>query len=114
MRDSTKNPHHDVSRDPAILRSLGEARAARSLLTNAKCEGPVKWSGYRSRPEVTSRLPNEAFDSSAKQHFSYPGRLSGSVHVVLGQRSTARRSPRAGHSPSALSQSAWDEAWHFR
>ena len=75
MRDSTKNPHHDVSRDPAILRSLGKARAARSLLTNAKCERPVKRSGYRSRPEVTSRLPNEAFDSSAKQHFSYPGRF---------------------------------------
>jgi hypothetical protein len=24
---------------------------------------------------VTSRLPNEAFDSSAKQQFSYPGRF---------------------------------------
>jgi hypothetical protein len=44
--------------------------------TNAKCGRPVKWFAYRSRPEVTRRLPNDVFDSSsATQDFLSPGRF---------------------------------------
>src|SRR5215813_13701064 len=43
---------------------------------NAKCGRPVKWSAYRSRPEVTGRLTNGAFDSTATQNFCLPVVLS--------------------------------------
>jgi hypothetical protein len=72
------------------------------------CGRPVKWSAYRSRPEVTGRLSKRRFWHDCDTRFLVSRSFCPLQYMWCWvQRSTARRSPRTRHSPSALSQSAW-------
>ena len=59
MRDSTKTPHHDVSRDPAILRIIAQRQsghvrswpkaALRSALSEVRCWGQTEVARCRAK-----------------------------------------------------------------